>query len=258
MLRTTRAAVVVTAALLAATTAACAGGGGGGSAPAAAPAGKTVLTWWHNATQDTLKNYFQDAANRYTAAHPDVTFQIEPVQNETIQTKIRVALQSNDPPDLFQQWGGGDLATQVESGKVADITGSTQDIVSELGPTANPWQVDGKQYGLPYSVGVVGFWYRTDLFAQAGVTSAPKTMDELYAAVDKLKAAGITPYAYAGANAAYYQYLVILTSAAKIGGPDVLKNIDNLEDGAWKVDAVKQAATAWAEIGAKYISPAAA
>ena len=46
---------------------------------------------------------------------------------------------------------------------------------------------------------------------------------------------------------------MILTSAAKIGGADVLKNIDNLEDGAWQQDAVKQAAAAWAEIGAKYI-----
>ena len=27
---------------------------------------------------------------------------------------------------------------------------------------------------------------------------------------------------------------MILTRAAKIGGTDVLKNIDNLEDGAWK------------------------
>ncbi|MEU8393367.1 hypothetical protein, partial [Micromonospora sp. NPDC048843] len=28
--------------------------------------------------------------------------------------------------------------------------------------------------------------------------------------------------------------------------------IDNLEDGAWKQDAVKQAAAAWAEVGAKF------
>ena len=68
-----------------------------------------------------------------------------------------------------------------------------------------------------------------------------------------MKAKGITPYAYAGLNASYYQYLVILTTAAKIGGPDVLKNIDNLEPGAWKVDAVKTAARLWGEIGAKYM-----
>jgi raffinose/stachyose/melibiose transport system substrate-binding protein len=198
MLRTTRVAAVVATALLAATTAACAGGGGTASAPATSPDGKTVITWWHNATQDTLKNYFQDAANRYTAAHPDVTFQIEPVQNETIQTKIRVGLQSNDPPDLFQQWGGGDLATQVESGKIADITDATKDVVSSMGPIADPWSVDGKQYGLPYSVGVTGIWYRTDLFKQAGITSTPKTMDEFYAAVNQLKSAGIVPVAVGG------------------------------------------------------------
>jgi N-acetylglucosamine transport system substrate-binding protein len=49
---------------------------------------------------------------------------------------------------------------------------------------------------------------------------------------------------------------VLLTSAAKIGGADIQKNIDNLEDGAWTNDAVKQAATAWAEVGAKYSNKA--
>ncbi len=66
----------------------------------------------------------------------------------------------------------------------------------------------------------------------------------------------MTPYSYAGKNAPYYQYLVILATAAKIGGPDVLKNIDNLADGAWKHPAIKTAATQWAEIGAKYMDKA--
>jgi raffinose/stachyose/melibiose transport system substrate-binding protein len=197
MLRSTRAAALAAAALLTAATAACAGGGGA-AAPATTPDGKQVIVWWHNATQDTLKDYFQGAADRYTQAHPDVTFQIEPVQNETIQTKIRVGLQSNDPPDLFQQWGGGDLATQVESGKIADITEATADVAEAMGPISDPWKVEGRQYGLPYSVGVTGIWYRTDLFAQAGITRTPTTMDEFYAAVDQLKAAGIVPVALGG------------------------------------------------------------
>jgi len=71
-----------------------------------------------------------------------------------------------------------------------------------------------------------------------------------------MKAKGITPYAYAGANASYYQYLVILTTAAKIGGADILKNIDNLQANAWKDPAVVQAAKLWGEIGAKYMDKA--
>ncbi len=158
----------------------------------------TTLVWWHNATQEPLKGYFQDAADQYMADHPDVTIEIEAVQNESILTKIQVGLQSNDPPDIFQQWGGGDLATQVESGKVQDITDATADTAEGLGGVASGWQVDGQQYGLPYSVGVVGFWYRTDLFEQAGIDAPPTTMDELADTIDTLKSAGITPIALGG------------------------------------------------------------
>ena len=36
---------------------------------------------------------------------------------------------------------------------------------------------------------IVGFWYNKDLFAQAGITEEPETLDELNAVVEKLKAA---------------------------------------------------------------------
>jgi raffinose/stachyose/melibiose transport system substrate-binding protein len=152
-----------------------------------------TLTWWHNATDNPLKSYWQQAAADYTAKHPNVTFKIEPIQNESIQTKITVALQSNDPPDIFQQWGGGDLATQVASGKVQDITAATKSVATGLAGSASGWQVHGKQYGLPYSLGIVGFWYRTDLFTKAGISAPPATMDELTADITKLRAAGIAP-----------------------------------------------------------------
>src|SRR5688500_7644542 len=43
---------------------------------------KVELTWWHNATEDPLKSYFQQAAAAFTAKNPNVTFKIEPIQNE--------------------------------------------------------------------------------------------------------------------------------------------------------------------------------
>ena len=48
---------------------------------------------------------------------------------------------------------------------------------------------------IPYSLGVVGFWYNKDLFAKAGITSPPKTWPQFIADVTKLKTAGITPIA---------------------------------------------------------------
>ena len=106
---------------------------GGSSATPNASSGKVTLTWWHNATQDPLKSYFQQVADAYTKAHPNVTFNISPIQNETIDTKIQVALQSNNAPDIFQQWGGGELAQQVQSGKVQDISSATSATVAGMG-----------------------------------------------------------------------------------------------------------------------------
>jgi raffinose/stachyose/melibiose transport system substrate-binding protein len=81
---------------------------------------------------------------------------------------------------------------------VKDITDTTKSSVAGMGNAAEGWQVDGKQYGLPFSLGVVGFWYRTDLFQQAGITAPPTTMDELNQAVTKLKAKNIAPIALGG------------------------------------------------------------
>jgi raffinose/stachyose/melibiose transport system substrate-binding protein len=201
--------------------------GGGSDQPAKAdPNAKVTLTWWHNGVGAPLEPYFRSVAAAYTAAHPNVTFKISPIQNEQIQTKITVALQSNNPPDIFQQWGGGDLATQESTGKVQDITAATKSVADGMGASAGGWQVDGKQYGIPFSLGVVGFWYRTDLFKQAGIDAPPATMDELNADVAKLKAKHITPISVGSKDkwpdAFYWGYLAtrecsqqVLQQAAK-------------------------------------------
>jgi raffinose/stachyose/melibiose transport system substrate-binding protein len=160
--------------------------------------GKDVtLTWWHNANTDPGKTAFAKVASDFHAAHPNVTIDVHPFQNEDIKTKIPIALQGT-PPDIFQQWGGGALAQQVQSGKLADITQYTQSWIGDLGKGAAGWAVGGKQYGVPYDYHVVGFWYRTDLFQKAGISDPPATFDDLLTDIQKLKAAGISPIALGG------------------------------------------------------------
>ncbi len=173
---------------------------GSGSALAAphsvkANAGKTVtLTWWNNATSGVLLKVWQNAVKSFEATHPDVKIQNVPIQNEVLQnTKIPVALESGSPPDIFQQWGGGSEATQVSSGELMNMTNATSGWIKTVGAVADGWQVTGKQYGIPYDLHVVGFWYRKDLFAKAGIGSPPATLSQLDSDVTKLKAAGIAP-----------------------------------------------------------------
>ena len=166
------------------------------SAVLAAPKDNNVtLVWWNNANQGAGKALWAQVAKEFEASHPGVKIQDVPLQNEQFTTKIPLALQSNDPPDVFQNWGGGGLVDQVKAGKVADVTKYVSSWIKNIGGAAAGWQVGGKQYAIPYSLGVVGFWYDKDLFAKAGITSPPKTWPQFTADIQKLKAAGITPIA---------------------------------------------------------------
>lgn len=175
-----------------------------------------TITWWHNATADPALTFWATVAKEFEAAHPNVTVKVEGIQNEDLQrTRIPVALQSGEAPDLFQQWGGGEMVAQVKDGYLKDITDMVADDVTRMGGTAAPWQVDGKTYGLPYQFGVEGIWYRPSLFEAAGIDGTPSTLDELNADVQKLKDAGIEPIAVGAADgwpAAHWWYNFALHS----------------------------------------------
>jgi raffinose/stachyose/melibiose transport system substrate-binding protein len=199
---------IIGAVTLAAALGGCGSGGSGGST------GKSVkIVWWHNATSDPGKAFWQTVADEYHAAHPNVTIQVVPTQNEQFKTKIPVALQSQSPPDLFQQWGGGQLTDQVNAGKVMDLTDAVKPWIGQIGGAAAGWQVNGRQYGIPYSLGVVGFWYNKDLFTRAGIASPPATWDDLLADIGRLKAANVVPIVLGGKDrwpdAFYWDYLAV-------------------------------------------------
>jgi raffinose/stachyose/melibiose transport system substrate-binding protein len=135
------------------------------------------------------------------------------MQNEQFKTRITPALRGSSPPDIFQQWGSGQQATQVQSGKLSDISSDVSSWIGQLGKPATEWQTNGKWYGVPYDLHVVGFWYRKDLFARAGITSAPTTIPQLESDDAKLKAKGITPVAVGSGDswpdAFWWEYFAI-------------------------------------------------
>jgi raffinose/stachyose/melibiose transport system substrate-binding protein len=172
-----------------------------------------TLVWWHNATLDPGKTLWKNVAAEFQRQHPNIKIKVVPLQNEQFTTKIPIALQSSNPPDVFQNWGGGQLVDQVKAHKVANLTKYVKPWIKSIGGSAAGWQVGGQQYAIPYNVGVVGFWYNKDLFAKAGITSPPLTWPQLLADVAKLKAAGITPIAIGSKDkwpdAFYWDYLAV-------------------------------------------------
>ncbi|MHA6523001.1 extracellular solute-binding protein [Tessaracoccus sp. G1721] len=210
-------AALVASAALALT--AC-GGSADGTTPGSSSAagGDVALTWWHNSNTGAGKDYYDKVAADFEAANPGVTITVEAMQHEDMGTKIEAAWQSGDMPDIYMERGGGELADKVEAGLVKDLSEAASDTIDKLGGAVNGWQVDGKTYALPFSLGVVGFWYNTEMFADAGITEAPTTMDEFYDAIDKLKAAGIDPISVGAGDkwpAAHYWYYFALRQCSQ-------------------------------------------
>ena len=156
-------------------------------------------------------------ADEFTAEHPNVTINITVLENDAFKPKLTTEIQGGNVPDLFQSWGGGGMAEQVDAGLLKDITADVADWKDTINPGAlGMYQLDGKQYGIPFDLGMVGFWYNKDQFTQAGITTPPATWDEFLAAVDKLKDAGITPIAVGGSPATWtemfwWAYLAVRT-----------------------------------------------
>lgn len=163
---------------------------------AASSGGPVTIEWWHIANNDPLKTIWKEAADQYMADHPNVEIKVTVLENEAFKTKLTTTMQAGKVPDVFQSWGGGTLAEQAQAGLVQDITESSADWIGDLNDAGvGLYQVDGKQYGVPYNLGMVGVWYNTALFEKAGISEPPATWDEFLEAVEKLKAAGITPIA---------------------------------------------------------------
>jgi raffinose/stachyose/melibiose transport system substrate-binding protein len=169
------------------------------AAPAtAAPAKQVTIEWWHISTLDPGKTLWQNLANQYMAAHPNVKINITILENEAFKTKLTSVMQGGTPPDIFQSWGGGVMNDQITAGMLQDITPALDANSGAWRATFAPgalavYAQDGKNYGVPWDMGMVGIWYNKDLFTKAGITSVPTTWTDFLADVKTLKTAGITP-----------------------------------------------------------------
>ena len=195
-----------------------------------------TLTWWHNATSDPQKGIYEDVAAEFEADHPGVKVEVTGYQNEDLQrTLIPNALQSGDAPDVFQVWPGGEVRAQAEAGYLKDLTEPLADEIAAYGGVVKPWEVDGKQYGIPFSFGITGIWYNKDLFEQAGIDETPATLDELEDAVQKLKDVGVAPIAVGAGDlwpAGHWWYQFALASCPTDVLQDSIANLE-FDDDCW-------------------------
>jgi N-acetylglucosamine transport system substrate-binding protein len=190
--------------------------------------------------------------------------EVKHVATQQIAQTMQPRFAGGNPPDVIANSGTNlmdnsalqaegqllDLSPLFDAPSIDDPSKKVKDTL--LAGSIESGILAGKPYLLQYVSTAYGLWYDKKLF-DAKSWKPAKTWDEFTGLLDKIKSAGVNAFAYAGKNAPYYMYWMILISAAKIAGNKVLIDIDNLEDNAWKNDAVLKSAAAWATVGKNFM-----
>ncbi|BDO40976.1 hypothetical protein CELD12_04660 [Cellulomonas sp. NTE-D12] len=153
----------------------------------------------------TLSTYIEtgfplpkNLTDEFTKQYPNVNFKIREDQFAVItQNAPRVLV--DDPPDLMRL---PQVSGLVKDGLLLNLDPYAKAFGWDKWPASQLEQMrvdadgrrgDGPLYAMGLNFSMTGVFYNKDLAAKFGMTEAPKTLDDLDAALKKAKDAGITP-----------------------------------------------------------------
>ena len=162
--------------------------------------GKTKLEMWCIATEsDSNRHSYEEAIKVVTAAHPEIEFTWEAFENQSYKTKIKAAVAADEMPDIFFTWSCAFIGDFVDADRVYCLDEEYKNFASELNEKMlGNTTFNGKHYGVPLTMNIVGLFANMDLLKQVGYTEVPGTYEDFIACCDKLIAKGIIPFGCAG------------------------------------------------------------
>ncbi len=153
----------------------------------------------------TLSAYFETGfplpkalTEEFTKQFPNVTWDIREDQFAVI-TQNAPRVLADSPPDLMRLPQMSELA---KDGLLKNLDGYAESFGWDAWPASQLEQLrvdadgrrgEGPLYALGLNFSLTGVFYNTELAQRIGMTAPPATLDELDAALEKAKAAGITP-----------------------------------------------------------------
>ena len=167
----------------------------------AEPSGEAIdLEMWCIATEsDSNRHSYEAAIADMEAAHPEINFTWEPTENQAYKTKIKAAVAADEMPDIFFTWSCAFLGDFVDAGRVYCLDDAYENFKDELPEVmmANS-TYDGKHYGVPLTMNIVGLFANMEILKEAGYDEVPGTYEDFIACCDDLKSQGIIPFGCAG------------------------------------------------------------
>nr|WP_315217755.1 ABC transporter substrate-binding protein [uncultured Duganella sp.] len=188
------------------------------AASVAAPAGPKaeVLHWWTSSSESAAVRKFADAYRAAGGVWADTAVagadQAKSVAiNRIVGGNPPTAAQFNTTKQFR------DLIDQGSLNNVDDI--ALRDKWDQLmpAPILDVIKVNGHYYAAPVDIHMsTWIWYSKAAFKKAGIAKEPATPDELFAALDKLKAAGVVGLAHGGQP--WQENILFQAMLANVGG----------------------------------------
>lgn len=162
--------------------------------------GQTELTIAHAMTGGADREAFDAIVAAFEEQNPEITVR-QIVQDDDLyqDAGLITLLQSNDPPDIYFQWGGALVARDAAAGYAADLSealaqdGWGDSFVDAAWSAPAGTTYESGIYLIPNTLDVTtALWYNVDIFDEHGI-SVPETWADLVAASATLAEAGVTP-----------------------------------------------------------------
>ncbi|MEU4327269.1 MULTISPECIES: extracellular solute-binding protein [Nonomuraea] len=187
---------VAAAGIAAAMSVVIAGCGSGGSGSDKS----TVTLWMYPVIADQAKNqaFWGKVEKDFETANPTIDVKIDQQPWDGRQEKITTALASRKGFDLVVL-GPDQIPQYAQQGTLEQLDDViAKDKAAYLPNALTALTVDGKLYGVPIYQTITAPIFNKKLFAEAGVTEVPDTLEELKAAAPKLAAKKVAVLDYPG------------------------------------------------------------
>ena len=157
-----------------------------------------VIHWWTTAGESAA---VQSLAEAYRAAG-GIWVDMAVAQGEQARVVAINRIVGGNPPTAAQFNTSRQFLDIVEQGMLNPMDEvAARDGWERFLPqiVLDTIKVKGHYYAVPVNIHMPSWiWYSKEAFRQAGIAAEPKSMQELFAALDKLRAAGLVPLAHGG------------------------------------------------------------
>jgi glucose/mannose transport system substrate-binding protein len=156
-----------------------------------------VYSWWTGpGEEDGLRAMAGDFEAKNPGVHL-VNAAVSGGAGSNAKAILASRLLSGDPPDSYQRHAGLELADDVRSGKVADLTG----LYEQQGWTKvlphgllDKLTIDGRLYAVPVNIHRANLiWYRPATLRELGLAGPPRSWGEFLKQAAAIRARGRTP-----------------------------------------------------------------